>query len=183
MKHFNEHRQQLSMRFDHDVVEAHDELLEQINQMKQLDNSSSDLFSTIDQWETSTIEIVKRTANRARDQLIQLLNNEKETLKKQFDSLTQEIRSRREEDEFAENDLRQLRAKINKLQQSFKQLARPNNINVIASQIGQVDWNRLICVEKQQEKGKYDYIIYPSSFHRDPDEIISDNNIRFNQCL
>ncbi|CAF5125777.1 unnamed protein product, partial [Rotaria magnacalcarata] len=87
----------------------------------------------------------------ARDQLTQLLNNEKETLQKQFDSLTQEIRSRRAEDEFAENDLRQFRAKINKLQQSFKQLARPNNINVIASQIGQVDWNRLISVEKQQE--------------------------------
>ncbi|CAM4821056.1 unnamed protein product [Rotaria magnacalcarata] len=151
IKHFNEHRQQLSMQFDHDVVKAHDELLEYINQMKQLNNSPSDLFSTIDQWEISTIEIAKRTADRARDQLTQLLNNEKETLQKQFDSLTQEIRSRRAEDEFAENDLRQFRAKINKLQQSFKQLARPNNINVIASQIGQVDWNRLISVEKQQE--------------------------------
>lgn len=95
IKHFNEHRQQLTMRFDQDVVSAHDELLEQINQGKQLDNSSSDLFSTIDQWETSTIEIVKRTADRARDQLTQLLNNEKETLKKQCDSLTQEIRRRR----------------------------------------------------------------------------------------
>ncbi|CAF5178178.1 unnamed protein product [Rotaria magnacalcarata] len=155
IKHFNEHRQQLSMQFDHDVVKAHDELLEYINQMKQLNNSPSDLFSTIDQWEISMIEIAKRTADRARDQLTQLLNNEKETLQKQFDSLTQEIRSRRAEDEFAENDLRQFRAKINKLQQSFKQLARPNNINVIASQIGQVDWNRLISVEKQQETSKY----------------------------
>ncbi|CAM2716860.1 unnamed protein product [Rotaria socialis] len=151
VKHFNEHRQQLSMQFDHDVVKAHDELLEYINQMKQLNNSPSDLFSTIDQWEISTIEIAKRTADRARDQLTQLLNNEKETLQKQVESLTQEIRSRREEDEFAENDLRQFREKINKLQQSFKQLARPNNVNVIASQIGQVDWNRLICVDKQQE--------------------------------
>ncbi|CAF4660090.1 unnamed protein product, partial [Rotaria magnacalcarata] len=62
--------------------------------MKQLNNSPSDLFSTIDQWEISMIEIAKRTADRARDQLTQLLNNEKETLQKQFDSLTQEIRSR-----------------------------------------------------------------------------------------
>ena len=54
------------MRYDRDIVSAHDELLEQINQAKQLNNSSSDQFSTIDQWETSTIEIVKRTAERAR---------------------------------------------------------------------------------------------------------------------
>ncbi|CAF4612991.1 unnamed protein product, partial [Rotaria sp. Silwood2] len=71
---------------------------------------------------------------------------------KQFDILTREIRSRREEDEFAEDDLRQFQEKINKLQQSFERLNRPNNINVITSQIGQVDWNRLISVEKQQER-------------------------------
>ena len=123
---------------------------------KQLNNSSSDQFSTIDQWETSTIEIVKRTAERARDQLVQLFNKEKELLKKQSDSLTEEIRRRQEDDEFAENDIRQLQEKISRLQQSFKQLAQSTNINVIASQIGQVDWNRLISVEKQQERSKYE---------------------------
>ncbi|CAF0872445.1 unnamed protein product [Rotaria sordida] len=65
---------------------------------------------------------------------------------------TKEIRSRREEDEFAENDLRQFQEKINKLRQSFERLNQPNNIKVITSQIGQVDWNRLISVEKQQER-------------------------------
>ncbi|CAF4522832.1 unnamed protein product [Rotaria sp. Silwood2] len=154
IKHFNEHRQQLSVEFDRDVVKAHDELLEQINQVKESNDSPCDLLSAIDQWETSTIEIVKRTADRARNQLTQLLNNEKETFMKQFDILTREIRSRREEDEFAEDDLRQFQEKINKLQQSFERLNRPNNINVITSQIGQVDWNRLISVEKQQERGK-----------------------------
>ncbi|CAF1050073.1 unnamed protein product [Adineta steineri] len=171
MKHFNEHRQQLTIQFDVDVVEAHDKLLEQINQMEELKNTSSDLFSTIDQWESSTIEIVKRTADRARQQLTQLLDNEKEALRKQFDSLTQEIRRRREEDEFAENDLRQFRERINKLQQSLKQLAQPNNIDVIASQIGQVDWNRLIYVEKQKEK------VLPRSAHTDIDAIWINNGI------
>ncbi|CAF1038371.1 unnamed protein product [Rotaria sp. Silwood1] len=98
------------------------------------------------------MEIVKRTANRARDQLTQLLNNEKETFMKQFDILTNEIRSQREEDEFAENDLRQFQEKINKLQQLLEGLNRPKNINVITSQIGQVDWNRLLRVEKQEER-------------------------------
>ena len=77
-------------------------------------------------------------------------------MKKQSDSLTEEIRRRQEDDEFAENDIRQLQEKISRLQQSFKQLAQSTNINVIASQIGQVDWNRLISVEKQQERSKYE---------------------------
>ncbi|CAF0933940.1 unnamed protein product [Adineta ricciae] len=152
IKHFNEHRQQLSLQYDQDVIEPCDRLVEQINQAQNSNDTSFEHFVTIDQWEASTMDIVKRTANRAREQLTRLLDDEKELLRKQFDRLTQEIRRQREEDEFAEEDITRFRTKINKLQQALQQSAQPNNINVIASQLGQVDWNHLIYVEKQPEK-------------------------------
>ena len=62
--------------------------------------------------------------------------------------LTQVIRRQREE------HITRFRVKINKLQQALQRSAQPDNINVIASQIGQVDWNRLIDVEKQPEKSR-----------------------------
>ena len=51
IKHFNEHRQQLLIQFDSDVIRSHDELREQIHQTKESNNSADDLFSQIDRWE------------------------------------------------------------------------------------------------------------------------------------
>lgn len=82
IKHFNEHRQHLSLQYDQDVIEACDQLVERINQVQNSNDTPCEHFVTIDEWETSTMDIVKRTANRAREQLTRLLNDEKDLLRK-----------------------------------------------------------------------------------------------------
>jgi hypothetical protein len=151
VKHFNEHRQQLSINFDRDVLTTHDELLKQINQAKQPNNSSADLFSQIDRWEKTTIDKIHKTAEKIRHELTELLDSKTETLTKQFESLTTEVRRRREEDDFAEDNVKHLQQQINQLKIFFEQLTRPNKNKIVIVENDQIDWNQLIFAQKQSE--------------------------------
>ena len=48
-KDFKEHEQQLSIKFDNDVVRSHDELLDQIQKIEKSNQFSLDLFAQIEQ--------------------------------------------------------------------------------------------------------------------------------------
>ncbi|CAF1293664.1 unnamed protein product [Rotaria sordida] len=152
IKHFNQHRQQLSMKFDDEVVRTHDELLEQMNRATQSNASASELFREIDRWETVTIEKVHKAAERARHQLTQLLTQEKASLTNDFGTMTKEIRGRRDEDAFDENDIERLQQKINQIQISLKQFTRATKTKAILVINDQVDWNRFIYVEKEENR-------------------------------
>ncbi|CAF2052870.1 unnamed protein product [Rotaria magnacalcarata] len=93
-KHFEQHRQQLSIKFDDEISRTHDQLLEQINRINQSSVSTSELFNEIDRWETVTVEKIHKAADQARRQLTQLLNTDKDTLAKDFGTMTIEIRGR-----------------------------------------------------------------------------------------
>ncbi|CAF4316667.1 unnamed protein product, partial [Rotaria sordida] len=109
------------MKFDDEVVRTHDELLEQMNRATQSNVSASELFDEIHRWETVTIEKVHKAAERTRQQLTQLLTREKDSLTNDFGIMTKEIRNRRDEDDFDENDVERLQQKINQIQISLKQ--------------------------------------------------------------
>ncbi|CAF0943219.1 unnamed protein product [Rotaria sp. Silwood1] len=55
-------------------------------------------------------------AENAQHQLIELINKQKIQTTKELDSITKEIRYRREEEIFVKNDIDQLKLKINQLQ-------------------------------------------------------------------
>ncbi len=139
------------MQFDHDVVGSHDELLEQIRQAKQPGNACIDLLSRIDRWERTTINKINRAAERARQQINQLVNSQTETLKEQFETLSKEVRRRRKDEDFAEDDVKHLRERINQLQQTLEQLTRADNTNVTIMENDQIDWNRIIYLVETTE--------------------------------
>ncbi|CAF4268810.1 unnamed protein product, partial [Rotaria sordida] len=76
-----------------------------MNRASQSNASASELFGEIDRWETVTIEKVHKAAERTRHQLTQLLTREKDSLTNDFGIMTKEIRGRRDEDDFDENDI------------------------------------------------------------------------------
>ncbi|CAF3519885.1 unnamed protein product [Rotaria socialis] len=55
-KDFKEHEQQLSIKFNNEVVRSHDELLDQIQKIEKPNQFSLDLFAQIEQWRRTTIE-------------------------------------------------------------------------------------------------------------------------------
>ncbi|CAF3636689.1 unnamed protein product [Rotaria sp. Silwood1] len=158
LKHFGEHVQQLSVEFDNDIVRPHDDLLDQINKLEELNNSSANIFLQINQWEKETIDKVKKAAEKARRELTELLNEKKVTLSKDIDQLTTEIRSRHEEQDFVETDIERLREKIDKIQLSLHQLTLPNSMNVTIMDNDKIDWNSIICIEKEGEYTKTHFI-------------------------
>ncbi len=110
---------------------------------KQWNDSHADLFSQIDQWETNTIAKVQQTAKQVRHQLIQLIQQEKETL-------AEEIRNCQVEDDLTDDELERLRQKNKRLQLVLAQLTRPNRAKVILVKNEQIDWDHVIYATKQE---------------------------------
>ncbi|CAF1653059.1 unnamed protein product [Rotaria magnacalcarata] len=149
VKHFNEHRQQLSMKFDVDIKNVQEELLTQINQLDKPITPSAELLSQIDQWESETIENVHERAVKLRYQLTELVNQDRNQLINQYKILTNEINTLKEDDDFAEDDIERLRTTINQIQISLEQLITPSKTKFILVENNEIDWNHLINVEEK----------------------------------
>lgn len=162
MKRLEEHRQQLSMKFDDEIIGTHDQLLEQIYKISSSNIFIPEQFDEINQWEAETIDKVRQAAERTRQQLSQLLNETKDKLIKGFGTIAREIRNRREEADFDENDIDKLRQKLNEMKLSLIQLTHsPNTKTIIIAKNDQIDWNRLIHVQNELNE-VCEWIVYRS---------------------
>ncbi len=147
VKDYRKHRQQLSMDFDSHVVRNHDELLQQIHQIP--NNSADDLFSQVDQWETTTIDKIRKVAQNVREKLNRLITLERETLTKQFESITKVVRHRRQEEDFDENNIEQLQRQIHELKLSVEQFNQPNSNNFIVVENDEINWTQIIRIQSE----------------------------------
>ncbi len=155
IKDYNKHRKQLATDFESDVIKAYDELREQVDQIDQTEeshDSADDLFVQIDQWEETTIEKVRQAADKVRQDLTQMIASEKETLTKEFESLTAEIRLRQEEEDFAEDIVKDLQQRINELRDSYEDLGRSSEKQMMIVENDQIDWNRMIYVHEHRRR-------------------------------
>jgi uncharacterized protein (UPF0335 family) len=119
--HLAEHRQILSQQFD-EIENDRDQFLQTIIQQKENPNENL-LIQRIDKWENYSIEKIKQTAKECRQILIEHINQIENKLKE----LTEQIRNIRQENEFNEIDLNQLKIKLLKL---TEQLNTPANISI-----------------------------------------------------
>ncbi|CAM4934307.1 unnamed protein product [Rotaria socialis] len=150
-KDFKEHEKQLSIQFDNEIVRSHDELLDMIQKLEKPDDLSSDVFDQIDQWKKLTINKVKQAAERARHELIELLDKRRTAVTKQLEAITKEIRSHREEENFLEDDIARLRTKLNEIQKVLEQFTRKDTKKAIIATNDQIDWDRIIYIAKGEE--------------------------------
>ncbi|CAM4873896.1 unnamed protein product [Rotaria socialis] len=150
-KDFKEHEKQLSIQFDNEIVRSHDELLDMIQKLEKPDDLSSDVFDQIDQWKKLTINKVKQAAERARHELIELLDKRRAAVTKQLEAITKEIRSHREEENFLEDDIARLRTKLNDIQKVLGQFTRKDTKRTIIATNDQIDWDRIIYIAKGEE--------------------------------
>ncbi|CAF3320349.1 unnamed protein product [Rotaria sp. Silwood2] len=154
-KDFKEHEQQLSMKFDNEIVSFHDELLDQVQKLEKTNSLSLDLFDQIEQWKKTTINKVEKAAEKAHHQLIELIDKQRITIIKQLEPITKEICSRREEDNFVENDIDRLRKKINEIQQILKPFTQKDVNKSIIVDNDQIDWNQLIYIREEPPNCEY----------------------------
>ncbi|CAF1007495.1 unnamed protein product [Rotaria sordida] len=151
-KDFKEHEQQLSIKFDNDIVRSHDELLEQMQKLEKSNYLSLDLFNQIEQWKKTAIKKVEKAADKVHHELIELIDKQRMIMTKQLEPITREIRSLRKEENFAEDDINRLRKKINEIQQKLKQFIEKDTNKSIIIDNNQIDWNHLICIREIQPR-------------------------------
>ncbi|CAF3613036.1 unnamed protein product [Rotaria sp. Silwood1] len=150
-KDFKEHEQQLSIKFDNEIVRSHDELLNQIQKLEKSDIFLSDIFAQINEWKITTINKVEKAAGKAHHELIELIDKQKIKVTKQLEAIAKEIRCCREEENFLENDIDRLKQKLNEIQQTFRQLIQKDTNKSIIVNNDQIDWNRLIYIREEQQ--------------------------------
>ena len=122
LKHLTEHNQQLQNELDQ--IEDQRNEIQQIISEQNINPEKCLLFQEINQWEINSIEIIKKTANEARQALLKHINSApKQNLS--LNQITNEIKHLRETEDFNELNLTDLKLKLNQLE---SQLHQPVNV-------------------------------------------------------
>lgn len=124
--HLGEHRQELSKQLDE--IEVHrDQFQQKIAEQAANNTQKHALIQQINQWESESIERIKKTAEETR-QLIEKLSSEStDRVEQNLNQLAAEVKHCREEDDIMETDLQKWKEE---LQQMAQQLNKPSNIEV-----------------------------------------------------
>jgi hypothetical protein len=142
--HFNEHRQHLDTLFEH-VCNDRDTLCEQINNPGPVSTSNNSqrisLLNEITEWENKTLQMVKQTAERAREQINELMVSNKKTAAIELDKLSKELRKHKEDDDYFEQDIEILSKKLKQIQIDLN--VQPPHIQI---NVTSVDWSTLIQI-------------------------------------
>ena len=124
-KHLDEHRKNLKRELDQ-MESNHDELRQMINEQKQ-DPRKHPLMKEIDQWERKSIEQIQQTANQCRDQSIDHTNLFFIDIECKLNQLARQMKQMRDENEFNDLDLNQLKENMHKLE---KELLQPSYLSL-----------------------------------------------------
>ncbi|CAF0887001.1 unnamed protein product [Adineta ricciae] len=111
------HRQKLNEEFN-TIINDYDQFRESIHQLKQNPHDSP-FVKGINQWETDSIELIQRTAQRCRQTVIEEIQVFIDDIEEKFKKLIGEIKYLQEENEVNENNLKDLKEKLIKITKEF----------------------------------------------------------------
>ncbi|CAF0901402.1 unnamed protein product [Didymodactylos carnosus] len=146
-KHSNGHREALAKRLD-TIVFEHDLIQQQLQNISD-PMAKHPLFTQIDKWETESINKIRQASGDARNQLQQLLDENAHKTMKAFRRITDDLRYRRNTEDYVESDLDQWIEELNKIKD---EIDRPKNIDVSEDSFASV---MLIRVISSQAHVKY----------------------------
>lgn len=116
IKHFLQHRQELSQQMD-DLTFEYDEL--QQNLITDNTNQQHLFMTRVDRWESKSIEKIKQIADEARQRLTTSLDESKQNIEKSLHQISDEIQKNRQTEDFIEihlvkwsTELQQLRNQL-----------------------------------------------------------------------
>ena len=144
--HAEEHRQELSKQLDTIIVE-HDQLKQNLTEYKGK-SSRHPLMQEIDQWETQSIEKIRKAADDARKELSKVIDSHTTKITEDLKQLTQELTAARSEDNFIEIDLKEWTESLENL---TKDLRTPSSINVQQETSNTPFIQKILVSTKQKE--------------------------------
>jgi len=137
MKHFLEHRQELSDSID--IVGQEHDLLRRDMTMK---SNTPLLLERINQWEKETIENIHRYANQIRYELEQSFDRTRHESEMSVNKLADELRACRESNDYTEIDIQRWNEQLRNLRQT---ILHSSNLHIQQVTIPETDipWIRL----------------------------------------
>ena len=118
--HLSHHRQQLSEQLGE--IEINRDLFRQtLNEQIQHPQQST-LIKQIDQWEYESIRKIQQTAKECKQLLLQRTNEHFHQIEMRLSKLTDQLRQTRQENDYNETDLNQLKQKLTHLTSELDQL-------------------------------------------------------------
>jgi hypothetical protein len=124
-KHSIDHRNELNVQLE-EVAVTHD-LVQQTLTQQEEDPQKQPLIQKINQWEYQSIEKIRQTAEKARNEILKGPTQHTGQVKQKLQILSKELRQGREDNDFSEIDLRQWTQKLEELR---KELVNPATISI-----------------------------------------------------
>ncbi len=109
LNHLNQHNQELEKQLD-EINDSRNLLQQNLIEQKNSPEKNS-LFEQINQWENKSITIIKRTANEARNLLFDHINEHLNKIEIMLNQLTKQLKDIRQENNFNEIILLELKQK------------------------------------------------------------------------
>jgi len=145
------HLQTLSKQLD-EIENDHDELRQTIIEQKE-DSKKHPLIQQVDHWEEDSINKIKQTADECRQTLIKYTNKYIIEIENKLNNLAKQLKQTRQENQFNEIDLNQLKEELTKLDEELK---KPPNVSVEQENTSFINKISIILSFK---KGKNDIFI------------------------
>jgi phage regulator Rha-like protein len=123
--HLPDHRQELSIQLDE--IEVNRDLLRQTITEQTTNPKKHSLIKQIDQWEEDSIKIIQQTAKGCRQLVLQHTAKHIDQIEVNLVKLTDGLRQTRQENDFNEIDLRELKQKLTQL---AEELDKPSNVSI-----------------------------------------------------
>ena len=123
LNHLNDHNRELGKQLDE--IEDERNVFRQTLSEQIINPEKHILFEEINQWEEKSILKIKQTANNARESLLKHTNGHIQKIQIEFKKLTEQMKEIRDENDFNEINLNELKIKLNQLEKQFNQ---PENI-------------------------------------------------------
>ena len=153
--HLDEHQKDLENGFDQ-LATDHDELRQMINDRKRYS-----IIKEIDQWEMDSINKIKQTADQYRERFLNLRNESIGVVESKLDDLAQQMKKMRQENEFNDLDLHQVKQRLNQLQNELIQLS---NLSLRQQSTTLI---HLVSIERFLRKYSYSGDLLPKEFDLD----------------
>jgi hypothetical protein len=123
--HVSSHRQELSKELDE--VEVNRDIFRQTLMEQTAKLQKHPLIQQIDEWERASINKIQQTAEEARQMLFQHTTEHIKQVEVKLNKLTDELREKREDNDFFEIDLYRWKEELTRL---VEQLDKPSNIHL-----------------------------------------------------
>ena len=123
--HVSDHRQQLNQQLDE--IEVNRDLFRQTLTEQNTVPQKHPLIKQIDQWEHDSIDKIRRTAHKARQQILQYGTKYTTEIEDKLAKLTDQLREGRQGNDFVETDLVHWREELDRL---VNELAVPSHISI-----------------------------------------------------